>query len=188
MISLSDLETAQWTALSFSAGAAAAALARWWWILRARRRGLPVHMQNARLVMSEQAIATTAPVPMHGKPDEVYCFRRVLIPLETKTRKRIEVRASDVVQLSVYAVILRHMQDPHGLLPTRRIAKEGWLRIVTPKETVFRPVKLLSEEDVVLLWHHYHAIRAGEQEPERAIHPGICRHCGHAGRCPKRWG
>lgn len=162
-----------------------------WCGRRARVERYPAELAHARLIMSEQDVYTDYPRPLAGRPDEVYRHPNgELIPVETKTRSRTVVRAEDRVQLSVYAVLLRH--SSHRQLPGtpgkrgRQVASYGYVRIVTPEGTCWRKVALMSEADVVRLYERRIALEGGRVRPRGASRPGVCRRCTYRERCPAR--
>ncbi|HGN8816189.1 hypothetical protein [Salmonella enterica] len=121
---------------------------------------MPYELRSATLFLSEQDISTTQPVPMHGRVDQVYQTKNgVLIPLDTKLRQVNHIYESDIIQLSVYRVILSHKYKAP-------VAKYGYVRTVveTADGDRVRYIKtnLLSEKEVVKLWHRYQSIRSGQ--------------------------
>lgn len=61
---------------------------------------------------------------MHGRVDQVYQTKNgVLIPLDTKLRQVNHIYESDIIQLSVYRVILSHKYKAP-------VAKYGYVRTV----------------------------------------------------------
>lgn len=111
-------------------------------------------LRGAVCVLNEQDINTTTPVPLHGKPDQVFRLRdgRYLL-LDTKTRRHAKVYFSDIVQLSVYAVILKNKGLP--------VFPFAVVRIAGKKPTYLR-ADFLPEHVVVRLYHKYLSIKAGQ--------------------------
>lgn len=142
----------------------------------------------ARLAISERPLAIDTPLSLCGKPDEVYLNHHgLLVPVETKTRGAPKVYLSDKIQLSVYAIVLRYVQDrrlPHG--PGRPVADYGYVRIVTPGGVKWQRVALLTLAQVAGLVRRRIALEKGAAEPRGARHPGICRDCAFRHTCPKR--
>lgn len=72
------------------------------------------------------------------------------------------VYESDIIQLSVYRIILLHQYN----VP---VANYGYVRTVTETSTGERvryiKTKLLSERQVVKLWRRYQSIRSGQVTP-----------------------
>lgn len=142
----------------------------------------------ARLVMSERKLAMVRPLPLKGKPDEVYVNRGgALVPVETKTRVHAQVYLSDRIQLSVYAVLLRYARDaalPGG--PARAVAGYGYVRLVTPTGVKWKRTELLTQAQVGGLVRRRQLLERGEVAPRDVRHPGICRGCAYRTRCPRR--
>jgi hypothetical protein len=115
------------------------------------RDGMPLELRLATLVMSESAIRTQLPIPLHGIPDQVFrTWTGKLVPVDTKLRQFAKVHTSDIIQLSVYRVILRHSQQ-------QPVAHYGYVRVVTKRSdgtTRARYVRrrLMSERAVIALY------------------------------------
>lgn len=100
-----------------------------WW----KSENMPYELRSATLFLSEQDISTTQPVPMHGRVDQVYKAKNgVLIPLDTKLRQVNHIYESDIIQLSVYRVILSHKYKA----PVAKAMSEPLLRQRTGIESV----------------------------------------------------
>lgn len=112
------------------------------------RESMPLVLRLAKLVMSESAIRTQQPIPLHGIPDQLFrTWTGKLVPVDTKLRQVPQVHTSDIVQLSVYRVILRHSQQ-------HPVAHYGYVRIVTKRangttRTRYVRRRLMSERAVV---------------------------------------
>ena len=147
------------------------------WLARER---MPDEIETARLLASERRFRCERPVALSGAPDQVYGLadgRAVLV--ETKRRPRPDVHDADVAQLSIYRVLLagqRAFRD-------RDIAEYGYLRLVTARGVVYRRVELWDAGRVVALHRRYWALREGRDAPSGAVAAGLCRRCGHRGRC-----
>jgi hypothetical protein len=131
-------------------------LKRWW-----KKEGMPSELRGATLFLNEQEIRTDLPVPMHGRVDQVFKTPRgVLVPVDTKCRDSGCVFKSDIIQLSVYRVILQHR---YGSQYT--VSGTGYVRAVTRMGQVQRirylPVRLLPERRVVKMWHRYTELKEG---------------------------
>lgn len=148
----------------------------------------PPNLARAMLVISEKELAIDRPMRLVGKPDEVYMHPDgYLVPVETKTRDRARIHTADRIQLSVYAVLLRYARYarlPGG--PGRAVADYGYVRLVTPKGTLWKVTSLLSETDVARLVDQRIDLEQGRARPRPAYHPSLCRHCPYRSDCPQR--
>lgn len=150
----------------------------------------PAHL--AKLVMAERDVFTDYPVPLAGRPDEIHRSKdKLLVPVDTKTRRRPAVYLSDVIQLSTYAVLLAHgsySRTPRRLLRKRRVAGYGYVRCVTPAGTRWRRTELLTEAEIVQLYNRRIALEQGRIAPRPARKAVFCRHCEFRNTCPDRLG
>ena len=127
-----------------------------WW----SEENMPNELRNATLFLCEEDVATTLPVPLHGRVDQVFLSKKkVLIPLDTKLRKDNRIFESDVIQLSVYRVILKNQFN-------LEVSDYGYVRTVVPQpdgknKVRYIRTKLLNEKKVVSLYYKYQAIRQG---------------------------
>lgn len=133
-----------------------------WW----EQENMPRELRGATLFLNEQDISTTEPVALHGRVDQVFkTAKGVLVPVDTKTRGSTCIFKSDIIQLSVYRVILEAKFGSQY-----KVSKRGYVRVVihTGDEECVRymPVELLPERRVVVLWHRYSALRSGEMKGE----------------------
>lgn len=136
-------------------------LRRWW-----ERENMPRELRGATLFLNEQEISATEPVALHGRVDQVFKTRNdVLVPVDTKTRRSTCIFKSDIIQLSVYRVILER-KFGHQY----KVSKRGYVRVVIESgdEEVVRymPVELMPERKVVGLWHRYSALKQGGSKGE----------------------
>jgi hypothetical protein len=121
---------------------------------------MPRVLRRAELVLSEEPIRTLHPVPLHGRPDQVYRLdggRGELVVLDTKRGADGVVTPEMVIQLSVYATILRHSPLPGH--EDARVACYGYVRFASPRRRArYERVTLWPDHDVVAL-HHRHRER-----------------------------
>lgn len=121
-----------------------------WW----RRERMPRELRTATVFLSEQNICALSPVPLHGRVDQVFrTAKGTLIPVDTKTRHAFRIYASDIIQLSVYGLILK---TEFG---TRHpIADYGYVRVVVDAGSIGREqvrylrVKLMRQNKLIRLW------------------------------------
>jgi len=119
-----------------------------------RRENMPADLRGGRLVLSEQDIRTRLPVPLHGRPDQVFASAEgLLVVTDTKARLVPRVTWPDVLQLSVYGTILAFTDDPRAA--GMRVAAHGYIRFPTPGGVVWARVPLLRPATVVELWTDY---------------------------------
>ena len=131
---------------------------RSWW----ESENMPRELRGATLFLNEQDISTTEPVALHGRVDQVFkTIKGVLVPVDTKTRDTTCIFKSDIIQLSVYRVILEAQYGSQY-----KVSRRGYVRVVIQsgrEESVrYMPVELLSERKVAALWRRYNALRSGE--------------------------
>lgn len=124
-----------------------------WW----RQENMPTELRRAALYLCEEDISTRTPVALHGRPDQVYrTADNTLVLLDTKARKAHRVFPSDIIQLSVYRVILAHSQPlavaPHGYIRTVVQTTQG-------EEVRYHKTMLLSTREIIALHRQYNAIR-----------------------------
>lgn len=140
------------------------------------------------IIIREQDLSIDNPVPLTGRPDEVYRDQAgCLIPVETKKRACPRVYNSDRIQLSAYAVLLRHAT--HQSLPGgqgRAVANYGFVRLVNRDDTHWERVTLLCEGEVVRLADRLYTLDQGKVAPRPTKHPPNCRRCPYRQHCPKK--
>jgi len=150
--------------------------------------GRPAHLRA--LIITEHDLRIDRPVPLMGRPDEVYRDEwGALVPVDTKTRKRAAVYTSDCIQLSAYGVLLayaRHRLLPRILVPgrKRRVATYGYIRCVTPSGTRWRRVDLMTEAEVIRLTKRRVALEQGRLTPNPTAKAWLCRRCAYRSQCP----
>lgn len=95
---------------------------------------LPLMLRSAAVVMNERSISMEHPVKLTGRVDQVYQTPKgVLIPVDSKSRKNHTVYNSDIVQLSLYAMILLHTVDSP-------VSRTGYVRTVV-RDKAYRSVR-----------------------------------------------
>lgn len=123
---------------------------------------LPWELRDAALFLNERDIATSSPVALHGRPDQVLRLRdQSLVILDTKTRDYVYVHLSDVIQLSVYALIL----SANGY----KVRPYGYVRVVLrnteTREVTYVKVRLLKKRRVINLWFRYQELADSKTMP-----------------------
>lgn len=125
---------------------------------------MPYQLRSAASFLNEDEVETEVPVPLHGKVDQVFKLSSGgLVPVDTKYRRRHRVFESDIIQLSVYAVILAHKYS-------EPVKNYGFVRTITdgPEGQVskhYHKVRLLSEERIVAMYHRVRRIKSGHIDP-----------------------
>lgn len=123
-----------------------------WW----RKENMPAELRNASIFLNEADIACSWPVPLHGRVDQVFKNRLgKLVPLDTKSRSKDEIYKEDVIQLSVYRLILSQQFS-------EQVCDYGYVRLVVcangQRRIRYVKVRLLSQKEVITLYHqHNHA-------------------------------
>lgn len=128
-----------------------------WW----RKEGMPLELRSSTLLLNEAEISTREPVPLHGRTDQVFLTDKgKLVLVDTKTRDHFQVYESDIIQLSVYAVILGRCYAG-----THRVSKTGYVRVVIVKDgrelVRYLRVRLLPERKVIALYQRHGQIVSG---------------------------
>ena len=146
------------------------------------RSVMPPEIARGTLVYSEQRLRSLRPRPLSARVDQVYCHEGVLVPVETKTRRRVRGTQYDCIELSVQAQVLRHADGQR-----RAVAAHGWVRIVQPRgEVTYVRVPLLDEATVAALHDRYHDVIHGRVAPRGPCDRGACRTCAYWSVCDTR--
>lgn len=139
-----------------------------YYIFSRRRRSLSVYF-------TERPMEMTDPIAVCGTPDVVWIEKRTgtLIVGDYKSRASQQVYDSDVIQLSVYRLLLRHSQR-------KPVADYGFIHFHNGRR---KRVKLMNERDVIRLYERYIDLITGKATPKRVCRPGYCRYCSHVRLC-----
>ena len=159
----------------------------------ASKENLPneLHPENASLLMSEEwmplkyrwrarkgVFRIRTPIKVSGKPDQVYRVfdsDRVVV-VDTKSGNSRRIYRSHVIQLSVYALILKRKLG----LP---VASYAYIRREAADSIAYQKVSLLSEDEVVQVYQRFINVISGNSTPARACAKGLCRHCCQIQEC-----
>lgn len=140
------------------------------------RESMPQDLQEGRLIASEHFITTDAPRKMHGALDQLYRLKTDQCVLsDTKTRPQPRVYRKDIVQLSVYRVILQRKGY--------QMADYGYVRLVTPEGVTYKKANLLSEAETVQEYDRTKQVLNREVSPTIADHKGMCASCAQQINC-----
>lgn len=139
------------------------------WLLYWYRRG-----QRLSPYQLETLLRIEEPVPLVGKPDVVWINGRGdLVVGDYKSRAHDTVYPSEVIQLSVYKLLLEKTQK-------RRVKNYGYIHFSGGRK---EKVKLLKEKQVLALYRRYQALLAGKVEPRQRETEQYCRYCSHRQEC-----
>ncbi len=148
------------------------------------KEGMPEELQQSRLIASEQDFSARFPRPMHGKPDQVFLLRgRVLTVLETKNHESGRIFDSDIVQLSVYACILRNSWWRRFRL--YKMADHGYIRLVSKGLVKYIRVDFLSDQDIADIYDQYTRIVKGTVVARHTQIRKLCLTCAFQSKCSK---
>jgi CRISPR-associated exonuclease Cas4 len=154
------------------------------WVVRAYRaimreeKWLPKELSGAKLVYSEQLFSGPAEMPIVARVDRVYLRDGLLHLVELKTRRRIAVYETDVIELSAQRVAV---QASTGI----DVGLSAFVVIEHPDtgRRHVRVVALLTEDRVAALLERRRAIIAGVLRPKETDIPGRCATCEYRGEC-----
>lgn len=136
--------------------------------------GMPHELAEASLWLAEKEIACASPVPLHGKPDQVFKLKSgKLVVVDVKTHSR--VHRSDVMQMSVYRVILMGLGHD--------VENYGYVRAIVGGQEQFLRCDLYSTEIVVKGWNRHRGLMNGSIVPAPTKVALLCRGCGHKMEC-----
>lgn len=140
---------------------------------------MPQELRSAQLVLSERHVSIRLPIAIHGDPDQVYRTQdgRLLV-VDTKTRFRAKVRSKDIVQLSLYAFMLRRGAVPAATRSLHDVY--GYIRFKTPAGVTYTKVNLLRDGDILRLHRRYSDLRAARAAGVK-FNPAKAR-CGYCDR------
>jgi hypothetical protein len=120
---------------------------------------IPLELQGAKCVMNEQNIYARNPAALHGRVDQVFEMKNgSWVVVDTKRRNYNKVFQSDIVQLTVYAVILANKGHP--------VVPYGYVRLVNQSGVAtYRKVTLFTADTVIALRERYLALKHNKTAP-----------------------
>jgi len=131
---------------------------------------MPAELSEGQLIRSEHYIRTEVPRKMHGTLDQLY---RVLsglhVLVDSKTRDKHQVFMKDIVQVSVYRIIL--------IRTGVRMADYAYFRVVTPDGIEYHKRTLLDEAQVIDEFDRTQTLINGKATPSNAQHKAMCMSC-----------
>lgn len=152
---------------------------------------LPAQLRNTVVALSEADIATELPLPLHGRVDQVLFNEntRVAYLVDTKTRKTARVFLKDIIQLSVYRVILDRNAKKYLGMPAV-VSPVGYIRVPSPmtNKAQYIAVDLLGVDVVVQFALRYFLLREKGMlaRPTVCASTAFCNSCEVRPQCP-RW-
>ena len=139
------------------------------WLLRWYRRGKRLYPYQL-----ETQLIIDQPVPLVGRPDVVWITGRGdLVVGDYKSRQGVQVHPSEVIQLSVYKLLLEKTQK-------KPVKQYGYIHLSGGRRL---KVKLWSEKKVVDLYRRYQELLTGKVTPCRREKDAYCRYCSHQQDC-----
>jgi CRISPR/Cas system-associated exonuclease Cas4 (RecB family) len=149
-------------------------------LLRASRDVGGKELDGASLVLNEETLQIERPILLSGRPDQVWRTREgLLVPVDTKKRRAPRAFASDAIQLSAYALLLKAAPRFRGT----RVADHGFVRVEGDSGAArFIRVPLLGE-DAIIARHERATTLLRGAAPHAKPSKALCAGCGHRGRC-----
>ncbi|SDF63618.1 Dna2/Cas4 domain-containing protein [Sporomusa acidovorans] len=129
---------------------------------------------NLSVYLTDHYMRINEPIPICGAPDAVWIDRNgVLIVGDYKSRMSGQVQDSDIIQLSVYKVLLEHTQR-------RTVSNKGYLHFKNGRRVC---VKLLAEKEIIAIYKQYQKIINGELKARCTNQNGYCQYCSYLDIC-----
>lgn len=150
----------------------------------------PLVLRRSRVALSECDVRTDFPWPLYGRVDQVFVddARATAILVDTKSRSRRVTYQSDVIQLSVYRVIIDRQSERY-LGGRYRVSSTGYIRIPgrVSREDDYIAVELLPTSEVVALAVRHSALRQDRlaASPLLIERPKFCETCTVRNRCDR---
>jgi len=145
---------------------------------------MPTELAQGQLLLSEVDLTCEHPVPLAGRPDQVYLLAngRDAVIIDTKVRARPVVYHKDRVALGAYKVILEN--SAHQAMTSRRVKPYGYIRLVKNGRPRYKKVMLATEQEVVAIYYRREQIMAGQVTARRRPHGSpACRRCNYREVC-----
>jgi hypothetical protein len=145
-------------------------------------RGLPPGLRGAEIAYAEKTFRSHRH-RLVARLDRAYRTPGGIQLVELKTRPRVAVYMSDVIELSVQRIAL---QDE-----TREaVSDQAWVVVQNSRTGTRRPrrVRLMETWDITALREHYADVvqgRVGRPAPARS--PSLCSQCAHKAICATRY-
>lgn len=152
---------------------------------------LPAPLRNAQVVLSEADIETEIPLPLHGRVDQVLLNKSAgtAYIIDTKARRTARVYLKDIIQMSVYKVILDRNAKRYFGMPAI-VSQTGYVRIPSPltNKAEFIPVTLMTADAVFAMALRYMILKQKGMlaRPTMCASTAFCMSCEVRLVCP-RW-
>lgn len=138
---------------------------------------LPAMLAKATIWGKEMSVACRSPRRMHGTFDEAFKLETgEIVVSETKSRDRVVVHRSDVIQLSAYAVAVAEGGK-------HKVNRKGFIRLLTPSKNEYVPVDLMSSAEVERSYDKFKLLASGSETGEKCGKPALCRSCLYKKEC-----
>lgn len=146
------------------------------------RARMPAVIAHGRLVISEEYFRTTVPRPLGARLDQAYIGSDGLVyPVDSKTRDREVVHATDLIELSVQAAVLR--TGNVAVILGHAVASIGYVRVVTARGVTYLPTRLLTDAELASVYDRREALLRGDVAPTCTQFVGACRKCAYRSHC-----
>ncbi len=136
--------------------------------LRVRRQ------EKLSIYLIDHYMRINDPVPICGTPDVVWINKNgALIVGDYKSRSSGQVQESDIIQLSVYKLLLERTQH-------RPVGQYGYIHFKSGRRV---RVNLLDQRKIIALYNNYQKIVNCDSKARRTDKSGYCRHCRYWEQC-----
>lgn len=126
------------------------------------------------IYLADHYMKIDEPIPICGTPDVVWIDKDgVLIVGDYKSRESCQVQDSDIIQLSVYRVLLERTQR-------RPVSNKGYVHFKDGRRV---RVTLLDEKAIIALYNKYQKIITGKGRARCTNKSGYCQHCSYMDIC-----
>lgn len=130
------------------------------------------HKEKLKVYLIEPYMKTDNPIPLCGAPDVVWIDKQDTL-IVSDYKSRFIVYDSDIIQLSVYKLLLEQTQR-------KNVANFGFIHL---KNGQREKVDLLSNDEVIRLYRRYQGITGGKIPASCANNTGYCQYCRYAAKC-----
>lgn len=135
------------------------------WIKKWRKEKLKIYLV-------EHYMKIDNPIPLCGTPDVVWINKQETL-IAADYKNRFKVYDSDIIQLSVYRLLLERTQR-------KKVARYGFIHLKNGKRV---KVDLLSNDEVIKLYQRYQGITGGTMRTRYSNSTGYCQYCRYTGNC-----